>query len=290
MRTDANALVTNALVNRVRAVGTSFYWAIRMLPPDRRAAMAALYLYCRAVDDIADGPGPEAAKRAGLEAWRAWVRGDGPCPDGDVGATLEDARFRFDLPEAPLLAIIDGVSMDLPPGLVAPPRAVLEQYCAGVAGAVGLVSVRIFGASGPDVDAFALTTGEALQFTNILRDVQADAAVGRLYLPRETLQAAGVPITTPQAVVAHPALPRVCAALADEAEARYTAALHQVRALRPDQRRALRPAVVMLALYRGLLERLRRRGWEPDRLSRRPAEANRLSLIGTVLRYRLFDA
>lgn len=281
----------NDLVTRVRDSGTSFYWAVRMLPPERRAAMAALYLFCRAVDDIADEPAPEVDRNIGLDAWRAWVDGDDACPDPAVGAVLTLAREQFTLPSEPFHAILDGVAMDLPPGMVAPSQSMLEHYCAGVAGAVGLLSVRIFGASGPDVDAFALVTGEALQFTNILRDVVADAAIGRLYLPRESLSAAGIrAFDHPAEVIAHPGLPAACAAFAAQAEERYATALRLLRRLPPADRKALRPAVVMLALYRGLLDRLMRRGWEGGTLHRKPASANRLAMLGILLRYRLFDA
>lgn len=281
----------SALVERVRRAGTSFYWAIRLLPAERREAMAALYLFCRAVDDIADGPGAPDTKRAALAAWSAWAEGRGACPDDALGPPLEQARQRFTLPQAPFSAIIDGVAMDLPPGMVGPAWADLERYCGGVAGAVGLLSVRVFGAvPSPAADAFALTTGEALQFTNILRDLAADAAIGRLYLPREVLAEAGVPLAEPETVLAHPGLPHACSALADLAETRYLSALAQLRALPPADRRALRPAVVMLALYRGVLKRLTRRGWEAGALHRRPPPASRLGTLGTVLRYRLFDA
>lgn len=281
----------SALVARVRQEGTSFYWAIRLLPAERREAMAALYLFCRAVDDIADEPAPEPSKRLALAAWRGWAEGAAPCPDPALSDALADARRRYALPTEPFLAIIDGVAMDLPPGVVAPSRETLRHYCAGVAGAVGLLTVRIFGATpGPAVDAFALTTGEALQFTNILRDLSADAALGRLYLPRETLEDAGVPAGPPAAALAHGGLAAACDAFAAEAEARYAAALVQVRALPPADRRALRPAVVMLALYRALLSRLRRRGWGPEALGHRPPPTSRLAMLGLVLRYRLFDA
>lgn len=279
------------LMVRVRQAGTSFYWAIRLLPRERREAMAALYLFCRAVDDIVDDSGPPAKARiAALAAWSTWIEGAGPCPDATLCPTLEEARRRYALPVEPFLAIVGGVAMDLPPGLVAPARADLERYCAGVAGAVGRLSARIFGAApGPAVDAFAVTTGEALQFTNILRDVAADAALGRLYLPREALEGAGIPPGMPDAVLAHPALALACAAFAREAEERYVRALALVRGLGPADRRALRPAVVMLAVYRRLLERLRRRGWDAAALHRPPPPGSPLGTLGTVLRYRLFD-
>lgn len=282
----------SALVEQVRRAGTSFYWAIRLLPPMRREAMAAVYLFCRAVDDIADGTAATDRKRAELAAWRTWIEAAAPCPAADLGPALEDARQRFLLPDEAFLAIIDGVAMDLPPGLIAPPFATLERYCAGVAGAVGRVSVRIFGAApGPQVDAFALTTGEALQFTNILRDILPDATVGRLYLPRELLEDAGIPAGGDvDAMVAHPRLADACAGLAIAAEERYVRAFSQLRALPATDRRALRPAAVMLALYRDLLGRLQRRGWDHASLQVRAPASSRLGRLGTVLRYRLFDA
>lgn len=279
----------NDLVAQVRASGTSFYWGIRLLPRARRQAMAALYLFCRAVDDIVDDPGPTTPeeRRSALEAWRDSLHGHRPAPNRAIGDALTEACRAFGVPVEPLEAILDGMAMDLPPGLIAPPRATLDLYCARVAGAVGLVSVRLFGARAPAADAFALTTGEALQYTNILRDLSTDAALRRLYLPREVLDAHGIADRDPMAALAHPALPAACAAFAAEAAERFTLAVDMLRALPAEDRAALRPAALMLALYRDLFDRLEARGWALEALDRAPPRAGTWRRLGLVVRHRV---
>lgn len=280
-----------SLLARVRSCGSSFYWGIRLLPWERRLAMGALYLYCRAVDDIVDAPGPAETKAAALEQWRSCLADPRTlCPDPQLGAALAEAMDAFDLPMAPFHAIIDGMAMDLPPGCIAPDEATLSLYCDRVAGAVGLLSVRIFGCQGGTADAFALATGQALQITNILRDVAEDAAIDRLYLPRELLLRAGITaLDDPAAVLRHPAIPGILNILAERAEAKYEEAIALARspALSREERRLLRPGLVMLSLYRLLLRRLQDRGW--DDLSQRPS-LGRLQVLGTILRWRLLGA
>ena len=126
----------------VRDAGTSFYRGMRILPPDRRAAMYGIYAFCRLVDDIADEPAPLEAKRAGLAAWRARIaalaRGEAADPTSRV---LRQAMRRFDLREADFLAVIDGMEFDAETAVVAPDWAALDLYCDRVASAVGRLSV-----------------------------------------------------------------------------------------------------------------------------------------------------
>ncbi len=246
----------------VRRSGSSFYVAMRLLPREKREAMFAVYAFCRAVDDIADGPGTPEARAAALAAWREEIAAlYAGRPGRPLTRALAEAVARFGLRRADFEAVIDGVSMDAAPGMVAPDLARLELYCARVAGAVGLLSVRVFGCTDPRADDYALALGHALQLTNILRDVAEDAEDGRLYLPAELLDAAGIETRDPRAVVAHPALAEVCAALAEIALKRFDEARRTLAALPAADRAALRPAVVMMAVYRRLLDRLMRRGW-----------------------------
>lgn len=242
----------------VRAAGTSFYRGMRMLPPDRRAAMYAIYAFCRLVDDIADEPGPFARKLPELAGWRdrvaALYRGEA---DGPVTRVLLRAVQRYGLREADFQAVIDGMQMDAETVIVAPDRATLDLYCDRVAAAVGRLSVRAFGDASPEADRVAWHLGRALQLTNILRDIDEDAARGRLYLPREYLEAVGVP-PDPDAARRAPGLARVCAALAAEARGHFQAA--QV-AMTACDRRAMRPARLMGATYHALLGRLERSGF-----------------------------
>ena len=188
----------------VRAAGTSFYRGMRVLPPDRRHAMYAIYAFCRMVDDIADEDGDFAAKLPELTAWRERVAGlyRGQS-DGPVTRVLVAAVQRFDLRQDDFLAVIDGMQMDAETTIVAPDLATLDLYCDRVAAAVGRLSVRAFGDASPAADQVAHSLGRALQLTNILRDLREDAERGRLYLPREWLDESSVP-HDPQAALQAP--------------------------------------------------------------------------------------
>jgi presqualene diphosphate synthase len=242
----------------VRAARTSFYRGMRVLPADRRHAMYAIYAFCRIVDDIADEPGELAEKVSRLAAWRACIaglyRGEA---DGPVTRVLVAAVQRFDLREPDFIAVIDGMQMDAESVIVAPDLATLELYCDRVAVAVGRLSVRAFGDASPAADRAARALGRALQLTNILRDLREDAERGRLYLPLEYLDAAGVP-HDPDAALASPRLGEVCGRLAALAHGYFAEASAAMAACK---RRAMKPARLMGATYAAILSRLERRGW-----------------------------
>jgi presqualene diphosphate synthase len=256
-----DAATVQALVERS---GTSFYWAMRLLPADRRAAMFAIYAFCRAVDDVVDEPGSAAEKAAGLDFWRREIeliqRG---VPEGAIGRALADASRRFDLAQADFVAVIDGMEMDAGEPIRALSMADLDLYCDRVACAVGRLSVRAFGTPVQAGIRLAAAQGRALQLTNILRDLAEDAAIGRLYLPRDLLTAHGIASSDPEAVLAHPALGLVCQDLARLAHGYFEAAQ---AAMAECPRPSVRPARVMLEVYRRTLLALEARGWA------RPAE------------------
>ena len=243
----------------VRAAGTSFYRGMRVLPPDRRHAMYAVYAFCRLVDDIADEEGPFADKAPRLDGWRARVdalyRG---AADDPVTRVLLRAVPAFELRRADFLAVIDGMQMDAETAIVAPDLATLDLYCDRVASAVGRLSVRAFGDASADADRVAHNLGRALQLTNVLRDVQEDAERGRLYLPREYLDSAAVP-HDPRAALGAPGLGRACEATAALAHGYFRAADEAMLAC---DRRAMKPARLMGATYAALLARIERRGWD----------------------------
>ncbi|WP_247872218.1 presqualene diphosphate synthase HpnD [Azospirillum sp. TSO35-2] len=248
--------------------GSTFYWPMRLLPASKRAAMFAIYAYCRCIDDIADEPGDPAAKRAALDVWRRDIRGlyRGDAPTSPLTAALKGAIERYGLPRAELEALIDGMAMDVcdgvsGQGVQAPDLATLRLYCRRVAGAVGLLAIRVFDRADPATERFALALGEALQLTNILRDLREDAALGRLYLPRELLLAAGIATTRPDEALAHPALPRACEALAALAEAQFAEARAALAERGATARGSLWAATAMMVLYHRLLRRLRAGGW-----------------------------
>lgn len=238
--------------------GSAFTLGMRLLPADRRRALHAVYAFCRIVDDIADGPAPAAEKLAGLAAWRAELDGVyAGRPRHPVAVALAEAAAAHHLDRQLFEEVLDGMEADARGRMVAPDLADLQRYCRQVAGAVGLLSTAIFGARDAASRDFALALGDALQITNILCDLEEDAGLGRLYLPREMLEAAGIRAREPAAVLADPALGRVTAAMADWAEARYAEAQ---AALGAGNRRRLRPALAMMAVYRDRLRRIRRLG------------------------------
>jgi phytoene synthase len=254
----------------VRQSRSSFYWAMRLLPAQKRAAMFAIYAFCRKLDDIADGTAPANEKRRQIAAWRQEVNAVYAAqPTTDIGRALDQVRRSYPILRDDLLAVIDGVETDAQGPVTRPTLGELEAYCDRVAGAVGNLSVAIFGATGPAGQSLARNLGRALQFTNILRDLAEDRAEGRLYLPDEVLAGAGIDGRSPDTVLADPNLPRACDVMARMAHVYFNRA---TEALDRCERRSVRPAAVMLVSYRRLLRRLERGGWRLDgpkvRLSR----------------------
>ncbi|HET6606303.1 MAG TPA: presqualene diphosphate synthase HpnD [Rhodopila sp.] len=242
----------------VRNAGTSFYRGMRVLPPDRRHAMYAIYAFCRVVDDIVDEDGTLEEKRRGLAEWRERIsRLYSGHADGPVARVLFAAIRRFELREADFLAVIDGMQMDAETVIVAPSMAELDLYCDRVAAAVGRLSVRAFGDASETADKVAYALGRALQLTNILRDIKEDADRGRVYLPREYLDDAGVP-ADPLGVLNAPDLPVVCNRLARLAHGYFDDARRAMDACDP---RAMKPARMMGATYDSILSAIERRGW-----------------------------
>ncbi len=252
----------------VKRAGTSFFRGMKVLSRDRRAAMYAIYAFCRIVDDVADEPAPLPHKLAGLAAWRERIAAlYAGKPDDAVTRVLAPAIGRYALRQEDFLAVIDGMAMDAAQPIVAPDLATLDLYCDRVAAAVGRLSVRAFGDTSAAADEVAWHLGRALQLTNILRDVAEDAARGRLYLPREWLHDADVPCE-PREALNHIALPALCARMAAQARRHFKAA---DTAMQSCDRRAMKPARLMGATYAALLERLQQRGWaNPDAPVRLP--------------------
>jgi presqualene diphosphate synthase len=265
---------------RVRQSKTSFYWAMRMLDRPRRLAMYAVYAFCREVDDIADEPGDPDEKQRGLDQWRQDVAMlyQGGLPGNPLARALAGPIRTYDLQQADFLAVIDGCEMDAWEPVVRPAAAVLDLYCDRVAGAVGRLSVRVFGDYTPRCLDVADSLGRALQLTNILRDVREDAGMGRLYLPDELLSAHGIEGRDPAAILAHPALPLVCRELGEAAKRHFAAADAAMAECSP---RAMRPAVLMRAMYGELLKRSEAGGWLPPERVRIPTGLK----IWYVLRY-----
>ena len=265
----------------VRGAGTSFYRGMAVLPPDRRHAMYAIYAFCRIVDDIADDETPFATKKPRLDAWRARIAAlyQGHADDA-VTRVLAKAIAAYDLRQQDFQAVIDGMQTDAETVVVAPDMDALDLYCDQVASAVGRLSVRAFGDASDHADIVAYHLGRALQLTNILRDIYEDAQRGRVYLPRELLQAAGIP-PNPQAVLTHPALPKLCGELAAIAQGHFEDAAAWMQQC---DKTAMKPARLMGATYAAVLAALRRGGW---RDLTRPVKLSKARKLWLAVRYGL---
>jgi len=263
------------------ASGSSFYAAMRILPREQREAMFQIYSFCRHVDDIADSNGPREERLAALQGWRddidALYAGRPPARLQDYVATVR----KFGLKREDFLAIVDGMEMDVPQDIRAPDLATLDLYCDRVASAVGRLSVRVFGMPEDDGILLAHHLGRALQLTNILRDIDEDAGLGRLYLPREALLHAGITGDDPAQVAADRSLPKVCLPLAERAKRHFEQA---DEVMKRSARRAVRAPRIMGKYYRAILDLLLARGFAPPR---EPVRVGKLARLSIIVRYAL---
>ena len=274
------------IIDQVRTAGSSFYWAMRFQEPVKRDALFAVYAFCRAVDDIADGSMSDAGKQAALQDWQRQIRAlyDGIPQHAVTRALLDPVRI-YGLEKRDFMAVIDGMEMDGVGPICAPSMDDLLLYCDRVACAVGRLCVRIFGESGPAGQATADHLGLALQLTNILRDIADDAAMGRLYLPRELLDAEGITSTDPATVMTDEHLPAVCRTLAQRALQEYAEAEKSIAAC---SRKAMRPAIIMKQVYRKTLDRLITDDWSHLRDGRPAPALGKPEKLWTAVRYGLF--
>ena len=226
--------------------------AFILLPREKRDAMAALYAFCRAVDDAVDETAGADAARL-VSEWRAELercyRG---MPLHPVTVALAASLEQFPIPKSALGAVIDGVEMDLTKRRYAT-FAELELYCWRVASAVGLASIEVFGYSNPAARDYAVDVGLALQLTNILRDISEDAERDRIYLPAEDLETFDVPAEDLLRGVYNR---RFCALMEFESE-RARGYYRSAAAKRPPEDAAsLRPAETMRQTYEAVLDRI----------------------------------
>lgn len=246
--------------SKAAASGSSFYYAFRFLPPRKKAAIQALYAFCREVDDAVDKVSDPEAAAARLSFWRGEVEAVfSGSPQHPVGRALAEVVPEFDLQEAYFHEIIDGVAMDLEQDRYAT-FSELQLYCYRVASVVGLLSIEIFGYTQRATRDYAYRLGIAFQLTNILRDVGEDAAGGRIYIPQRDLEAFEV---TEGALLEGRAEAGFRDLLTFEAERARNAYDEALAALPEEDRWNQLPGLVMAAIYRQTLEQVAR---EPDKV------------------------
>ncbi len=234
--------------------------AFILLPREKRDAMAALYAFCRAVDDVADEDSvPAAQRREQLAAWRSDIKlaCENQQPQFVLNQEFQPIIQKFRLPFALLSDLIRGCEMDLEQ-VRYETFAELEGYCYHVASVVGLLSIEIFGYQNPACRDYAIHLGKALQLTNILRDVKNDAERGRIYLPREAMAACAVT----EAEILHSQYSERYRALAAQVAARAREHYRLARQTLPAaDRKAMVAAELMGSVYWELLQKLERGGF-----------------------------
>jgi phytoene synthase len=238
--------------------GSSFYYSFLFLPPERRSAITAVYAYCREVDDVVDEVHDPDVARAALAWWRgeiaALYRGT---PTHPVTQALAPFVERFDIRKARLDEILEGMEMDLTHARYGDFES-LERYTYLVAGTVGVLAAGIFGYSDPRTLEYAERLGIAFQLTNIIRDVGEDARRSRIYLPLDELARFNVPAADILAGRSTEDFRRLMAFQTERAERWYEDAFALLPAA---DRRSQRPGLVMAAIYRTLLDEIRRDGY-----------------------------
>ena len=264
--------------------GSSFHYSFSLLPRDQRRGIEAVYAFCREIDDLADEPrpapdGPGARRGAErLTLYREEIeRCYGGTPTLPVMRQLQACIARFGIERGPLLALVEGVEMDFHRARYET-FAELREYCCRVASAVGLACLSIFGCRHPKSRDYAVDLGIALQLTNIIRDLKADAGRGRIYVPREEITRFGYSEALLLDGVRNEPYLALMRHQAERARGHFARA---AAALPETDRPRLLAAEVMAAIYRRLLRRIEAGGF---RVFERRYSVPRLTQIGVAFR------
>lgn len=249
------------------ARSSSFFLPMVMMSTKQRQAMAALYAFCKRADDYADGSLSVEEKHQALNGLSTMIAQiyDG-CYVAQEWQILAQAIQNFGLEQRYFQDMLEGMRMDVDGVMLRPSLVQLERYCYCVAGCVGLLSVPIMGDHSQQAQLFAIALGNALQLTNILRDVKKDAQMGRIYLPLEWLQEAGFEDVSVEQIAQNPQIIKPVL-LRGYAQARtYYAQTNNSLIVSS----SLKAALMMRAIYRLLLEEIRQGNFrydQPYRLS-----------------------
>ena len=242
---------------KAAASGSSFYYSFLFLPANRRRAITALYAFCREVDDIVDECTDPQIAATKLAWWRLELdRLYSGQPQHPISLALQPVLAEFNLPQEQLLEIIDGMEMDLQQTRYLDFKA-LSLYCYRVASVVGLLAAEIFGYADRRTQKYAHDLGMAFQLTNIIRDVGEDARRGRVYLPIEELKRFDVSVADILNARHSDNFRKLMEFQIERAEQYYAQAMSELPA---GDRKTQFPGLVMAAIYRTVLDEIKRDG------------------------------
>lgn len=263
----------------VKRSGTSFFWSMRLLPTPKRNAMYTIYAFFRHIDDIVDGSLPNEKKIELINAWREELNNiyDKKVPTTDIGRKIYKNCMRFKLPKSEFVKMLDSISMDLPIPIQAPNMDEFNQYCRGVAGVPGNLTLRIFGCEDEIlIEQLSETLGRALQITNILRDIKEDAQAQRIYIPAEMLEYAGISSRDPHIVLVDKNLAIAREKLSQIADMDYKKAFELIKTLPNKHVRSIR---MIAEIYKRYFDIMQNRGWEVISPKPKISKLNKLCLI-----------
>ncbi len=242
--------------------GRTVFWGMQLLPRAKREALYTLFAFVRHLEDVVESSIDLAEKQEILSMWREEMNNifDRKVPATDIGRRIYKNCMRFKLPKEEFLNLVDSISANIDNPLQAPSLKQLSGYCRGVGGMTGSLSLRVFGCTDEQtIKDLSTSLGLALQITNILRNVKEDAQNGRLYIPQELLEKAGITATDPKSVVVDKNLASARRELAQIAAENYRK-VYEI--LEKQDKTTARPIRLITDIYKRYFDIMEKRGWE----------------------------
>lgn len=242
--------------------GRTVFWGMQFLPKAKREALYTLLAFVRHLEDVVESPVALAEKQEILSMWREEMDNifERRVPATDIGRRIYKNCMRFKLPKAEFLNLVDSISANIDNPLKAPTLKQLSGYCRGVGGMTGSLSLRVFGCTDEQtIRELSTSLGLAVQITKILLNVKEDAQNGRLYIPQELLEKAGISATDPKSVVVDKNLAAARRELARIAAENYRK-VYEI--LEKQEKTTARPIRLITDLYRKYFDIMEKRGWE----------------------------
>ena len=251
--------MSNNNQNIIKYPKSSFYWGMKILDRKKRNAMFAIYAFCKKADSIADSREINKKKISKIKKLRKEINEVFKNNlNNNFNKTLKYYIDIHKLKKKYFLDIIKGVEMDINNIMICPNKKIFNLYCYRVAGAVGLISLKIFGDYNKKTKSFGLYLAKALQITNILRDINQDKTMGRMYIPKEILNKVGIKSKKIIFILKNKKFPEACKNLAKIADLNFNLADKQLKFC---SKKKLKSAIIMMDTYKLLLKKLKKKGW-----------------------------